>query len=614
MPKSWEDDGLDRTASEPPEVEPDPLAAARCYLDSGISLVPIARDESKRPSWADLPRVENKDGSSSPVWDVYQKRLPTPEEIARWYDRPEPCGIATVSGKISGNLELIDFDRHAEVIFPQWCALVEAACPGLTYRLNIVQTPRRPAGFHVRFRCREVEIPGNHPLAREPYVNDQGKPVWHILIETRGEGGYALAPGCPSACHETHRLYVHHSGPRLSQLRDITAAEREVLLRCARTFDRETPAAEPPPDVVGEELRPGDDFNRRGPDWSEILTGWTEVGQAGDKRLWRRPGKERGHSATTGFCASKDGLDLFYNFSGNAAPFESSKAYTKFSCYTLLHHDGDFKAAARTLAAQGYGKRTDQKASAKQGTDTPEAGKPERLLATTCLADLRMKPVEYLVEDVLPLGMATLVAGDGGMGKSTLVLTIAANLTAGTCCLGLTYAPSLPCEVLLIACEDGYEESVVPKLVVAGADLRKIHRVDGVRDKEGKILPFSVAYCDALEAELRRRPDVRMVVIDPASVYMGRAKVDDHRDSELRAALIPLAEMAVACKIALVLVMNLNKCMTTKALYRVSGGQGYVSTVRSSFAVVPADPDDEDGPDCKLMLPFNCPLREGLNG
>ena len=51
------------------------------------------------------------------------------------------------------------------------------------------------------------------------------------LIETRGEGGYALAPGCPADCHDTGRLYEHHSGPKLSQVRDITQSERDHGVR-----------------------------------------------------------------------------------------------------------------------------------------------------------------------------------------------------------------------------------------------------------------------------------------------------------------------------------------------------------------------------------------------
>jgi len=94
--------------------------------------------------------------------------------------------------------------------------------------------------------------------------------------------------------------------------------------------------------------RPGDEFNERG-DVREVLRrhGWTLV-RSSKNEYWRRPGKERGWSATL-----RDGV--LYVFSSNAAPFEPDRAYAPFSVYTLLQHGGDFAAAATALRAEGYG-------------------------------------------------------------------------------------------------------------------------------------------------------------------------------------------------------------------------------------------------------------------
>jgi hypothetical protein len=110
-----------------------------------------------------------------------------------------------------------------------------------------------------------------------------------------------------------------------------------------------------PAGVPDAELRPGDDFNLRGPDWKELLDGWECVGQTGTERSWRRPGKDEGQSATAGHCKKGDGAELFYVFTSNAPPFTQGEPYTKFAVYALLRHGGDFGAAARDLAAQGYG-------------------------------------------------------------------------------------------------------------------------------------------------------------------------------------------------------------------------------------------------------------------
>src|SRR5262249_2764385 len=200
------------------------------------------------------------------------------------------------------------FDQDSERIFPEWRALVEAEAPGLVARLNVTRTPN---GYHVRYRCPDISVPGNQKLAVEPYTDPEtGKPGRRTLIETRGEGGYALAPGCPPECHPSGRTYEHHSGPPLTELPAITPQAREARLRCPRLWDKDLPPpGDPPSGGGGGGLRPGDDFDRRGPGWAAILEphGWVDLGGG----RWQRPGKEgRGCSATAGYCKNGDGHEL----------------------------------------------------------------------------------------------------------------------------------------------------------------------------------------------------------------------------------------------------------------------------------------------------------------
>jgi putative DNA primase/helicase len=81
-----------------------------------------------------------------------------------------------------------------------------------------------------------------------------------------------------------------------------------------------------------------------------VLTGWAVVYSRGDTTYWRRPGKATGVSATT----NHQGSDLLYIFS-TSTEFETERGYNRFSVYTILNHGGNFNAAARALASQGYG-------------------------------------------------------------------------------------------------------------------------------------------------------------------------------------------------------------------------------------------------------------------
>jgi putative DNA primase/helicase len=316
----------------------DPLTAALAYRAAGLAVIPIRRDGSKAPACG--------------AWKRHQEQAADEAQLRRWFGGANPPGVAVICGDVSGGLECLDFDAEAEAVFPAWRDLVEAESPGLFARLSVARTPR--GGYHVRYRCPGMPIPGNTKLA-----TDLGKKA--VLIETRGEGGYALAPGCPADCHLTGRLYEHHNGPHLERVQAIGIEERDILIRCARSFDR-SPPPEPtrPPAERGPGLSPGDEYEQRGPDWPAILEphGWVAVHQRGPVTYWRRPGKDgAGWSATTGVCTSKAGRSLFYVFSANAAPFEPNKGYSRFACYALLNHGGDFSAAARALAGQGYGDR-----------------------------------------------------------------------------------------------------------------------------------------------------------------------------------------------------------------------------------------------------------------
>jgi hypothetical protein len=363
--------------------------AALAYLRAGLSLIPVSTDGSKSPSGLDLPYktddqgevVLNGRGHPQRTWDVYKDRVPTEEELRSWFDREHPAGIGVVGGRVSGNLETIDFDRQADALFPQWCQLVEAECPGLLERLCVVKTPR--PGYHVRYRCPMVVIPGNLKLAVDP-SRPRGE---QNLIETRGEGGYALAPGSPADCHETGRAYDYVSGPKLSQIQAITPEEREVLIRCGSSFTREANGRRGPNGPSARGLSPGDDFDRRGPSWDKILepAGWVAARQVGAVIYWRRPGKDHGWSATTGACTGRDGADLLCVFSSNADPFPGPSngrvcsSHGKFAAYTLLRHRGDYKAAAEDLARQGYGFQRKADPSANGHPDSPPEPAPEPL-------------------------------------------------------------------------------------------------------------------------------------------------------------------------------------------------------------------------------------------
>jgi hypothetical protein len=330
------------------------LDQALIYLRAGISILPIALTGMKSPAWELFPLTPDDKGVLKHRWKPYQTMAVDEETARSWWGGENPPGIAMIGGAVSGNREAIDFDRDAEKIHTSWLFFVESEHPFLHDRLTMHRTPR---GFHLIFRCPDVETPTNHKLAILSAIEEPDERK-RTLIETRGEAGYILIPGCPPECHPDRSVYTHIGGPSLCDLGTINFEERECLIRCARAFDRSEAEAVRPVAVPGDDLRPGDDFDLHGWTWDELLqgAGWTRF--AGDV-YWTRPGKSKGVSASAGYCKrSRDGAELFKVFTSAGHPFEMGKAYSKFQVFTLLNAGGDFKRAASMLRGQGFGGRT----------------------------------------------------------------------------------------------------------------------------------------------------------------------------------------------------------------------------------------------------------------
>jgi hypothetical protein len=318
---------------------------ARKLVAASVSVIPIKADGTKAPAGKLLPLDEDKPNQTT--WRPYQERIANDKELVHWFSK-QNVGMAAVAGKVSGNLEILDIDEPALV--RPWYEMVAQVAPGLVSKLVVVKTPREGHGRHCYYRCDVIE--GNTKLAQGLRSDENGHMKVTTLIETRGEGGYALIPPSPAKCHKLNRPYVLSQGD-LANIPTITEDERNVMLNCARTLTQYvepervyTPRQETTP--TGE--RPGD-INAAKVSWEDILMlhGWRVAGRRGEVTLWCRPGKKDGISATTGHCG-----DHLYVFSSNAFPFEPERVYSKFTAYTVLNFNGDFRKANTALAALGY--------------------------------------------------------------------------------------------------------------------------------------------------------------------------------------------------------------------------------------------------------------------
>lgn len=355
----------------------------------------------------------------------WQKKEFTDDELKYWIvRRGYSIGIRHQEG--------LDFDNKgdpsADEMFYEWAGLVNQLCPGLVDRLTIEKTQGK--GYHVVYKCSVIE--GNQDLAQRPATLGEltRKPEEEVitLIETRGLGGQFMVAPSPG--------YELVQGDWLA-LPEITPEERDFLFSCARTFHR---IPNNRPDLRnGDDKRPGDYFNEHHAD--EVLSlleqaGWQSVHCRGDGSLYlRRPGKDRGVSATFGYVAP----NCLYVFSSNASPFEPGNTYSPFAIYATLQHGGDFKQAAKSLAhrfglnGNGASAHLNGSHSEEQGANQ-QAEEPKPSHKTQWSADelleAEFSEPKWTIKGTLPEGFC-LLAARPKFGKSWLALQMSAAVGSG---------------------------------------------------------------------------------------------------------------------------------------------------------------------------------------
>jgi hypothetical protein len=433
----------------------------------------------------------------------------------------------------------------------------------------------------------ENVLKGLDQLAREHYQSE-GRPAVHIDHTTHNAARIARLPGTINRKGQPTAEQPHRPARLLSAPPELVPVSAEKLKQIADLVAEVKPKPQAKPSANGKQwsrLLVPEWLRARGVEF-ETYTGGSET-----KYVLARCPFNESHTAPDAaiFQYASGAMHakcLHNSCAGNGWP------EFKMAIGTPESHHFDPPLCERQKPAEDHQERP--KPAGKGGCNA------ENGLVTTCLATIQPVPIHWLVPGVLPLGKLVLLAGDGGHGKSTLTLDMAARLTRGRPCLGREYTPLPRCEVLLISCEDDYADTVVPRLLSAGADLLRIHRVDGITKEDGKPAPFTLAHYAEMEAELTKRPDIRLVVIDPAGAYIGKTGVDDHKDSDLRGLLGPMAELAARRRVTIVLVKHLIKGATAKAVHKVDGGVGYVNSVRAAFVVAP----DKDDDNKKLLLPI----------
>lgn len=302
-------------------------AAASDYLNSGISVTATNKSKVSTAPWAEL-----------------QTRLLRKEELPERFSGSS--GVAIICGRVSGGIEVIDVDTKYDTTGKLYDTFLSMIPESLRKRLSVACT--RSGGYHLYYRCTTIE--GNQKLAKRgataEELSDNPHAKVFVLLETRGEGGYVVAPPTEG--------YTWIQGDHKT-IPTITDAERSSLHLAARSINEYLEEPQKEPRVSGSSghgyaISPFEDYNERG-DVIGLVTkhGWTRLYDRSGRTYFRRPGKDEGQSGD--FWHEKRWFSVFTT----SSQFEPNKAYKPAAVYCILECNGDWSECCRRLSGEGYG-------------------------------------------------------------------------------------------------------------------------------------------------------------------------------------------------------------------------------------------------------------------
>lgn len=190
------------------------------------------------------------------------------------------------------------------------------------------------------------------------------------------------------------------------------------------------------------------------------------------------------------------------------------------------------------------------------------------------MQDVAVEEVQWLLYPFIPYGKITIIQGDSGEGKTTLVLQIIARLTKGDPIVN--EAAKAPVNVIYQTAEDGLSDTIKPRLLSADADCSKVLVID---DRD---VPLTMRDIRLEQAIIET--NTKLVVLDPIQGFLG-ADVDMHRANEIRPVMKHIAELAEKYQCAIILIGHMNKSRLGKSAYRGLGSIDFQAAARSVLLI-----------------------------
>nr|WP_316644190.1 AAA family ATPase [uncultured Roseateles sp.] len=200
-----------------------------------------------------------------------------------------------------------------------------------------------------------------------------------------------------------------------------------------------------------------------------------------------------------------------------------------------------------------------------------------------------LEPIAWLWPGYLPAGMLTLLGGAPGCGKTTLALSLAATVTTGGCWPDGVRS-TVAGDVIVWSGEDPHTVAAA-RLVACGADMRRVHFVDGMSGPEaqafdpGRDMPRLAATAELL-------PAPRLLILDPiVSAVAG----DGHKSNEVRRSLQPVVALGQQLGCAIIGITHFSKGTSGRdPVERITGSLSFAALARLVLVAAKGRADGEE--------------------
>ncbi|EMX8719988.1 AAA family ATPase [Pseudomonas aeruginosa] len=205
-------------------------------------------------------------------------------------------------------------------------------------------------------------------------------------------------------------------------------------------------------------------------------------------------------------------------------------------------------------------------------------------------ASIKPVAIRWLWPGWIAKGKLHILAGAGGTGKTTLLLGLIATITSAG-----RWPDGERCKeagnAIIWSSEDDPADTIVPRLAAAGADLRRVHIIQGRINPQGEVEPFDPASdIDLLRETAEAIGGVSLLMLDPV---VSAIKGDMHKANEVRRGLQCVVDFAEAHACAVVGVSHFAKGTAGGSpAERVVGSQAFSALART--VLVAAKQEDSD--------------------